>query len=123
MFYAKTLSEIGKLTEPIYLVVKNGVVQNFFGKKSSILEKIFNKQKNIKAKIIGEFGIGLNPKAKVCGIMLIDEGALETIHFGIGSNSTIGGKNKISFHLDHVVRKPTVIVDNQIIMKNGKIKV
>tara|TARA_B100000315_G_C14579667_1_gene589789 strand:- start:1510 stop:2478 length:969 start_codon:yes stop_codon:yes gene_type:complete len=118
-----TCGEIGKLNKPIYLIVKNGIIRNIFGTKSLILKKIFRKQKSLKAKIIGEFGIGLNPKAKVCGIMLIDEGALGTIHFGVGSNSTIGGKNKIPFHLDHVVKKPTIIVNNKIIMKNGKIKV
>ena len=74
-----------------------------------------------KSRIIGEFGIGLNPNAELCGMMLPDEGCLGTVHFGIGSNSTIGGKNEVSFHLDHVIKDPSIIIDGSKIMDEGKL--
>ena len=70
--------------------------------------------------IAAEFGVGLNPKAKLIGNMLQDEGALGTIHIGIGANSTIGGLNHVNFHLDHIIRNPTFFIDNKCIMENGK---
>ena len=54
--------------------------------------------------------------------MLTDEGCRGTVHFGFGSNSTVGGKNKVNFHLDLIMKKPTVYCDNKKIIENGKIK-
>jgi len=85
------------------------------------LHNLFNSQESHLKKVLAEFGIGLNPEARLCGSMLEDEGCLGTIHFGFGSNSTIGGKNKVNFHLDLVVKEPTIIVDDQKIMENGNL--
>ena len=113
--------EIGLLKDDIVLEIKEGMVQNIKGFQSELLESIFSKVRKNNAKIVGEFGIGLNPLAKLRGFMLEDEGCLGTIHLGIGSNATIGGTNNVSFHLDHVVREATVIVDNQKILEKGKL--
>ena len=116
------IKEIGKLKtkEPITLEIKNGKISKISGRKSKVLEKIYKDQKNKKAKIIGELGFGLNPNAHISGEMLIDEGIQGTVHFGMGL-STEGGKNEIPFHLDHVILKPNVFVDNKKIINNGKI--
>ena len=115
------IKEIGKLktNEPITLEIDNGKISKISGKKSKVLEKIYKNQKK-KAKIIGELGFGLNPNARISGEMLIDEGILGTVHFGMGL-STEGGKNDVPFHLDHVILKPKVFVDNKKIINNGKI--
>ena len=52
--------------------------------------------------------------------MLIDEGAANCIHFGFGSNSTVGGVNEISFHLDYVMRNANLYVDDKLCIKEGK---
>ena len=49
---------------------------------------------------------------------MFDEGAANCIHFGFGSNSTVGGKNEVSFHLDFVVKDADVKVDNKLIIKD-----
>lgn len=115
-----TTQEIGKLKSPIILKIEKGFVTNIKGKKGNVLKKIFSNN-NKKARIIGEFGIGLNHKAKIIGNMLVDEGSRGNIHLGIGSNSTIGGKNKVNFHLDHVIKKPSVFIDDCKIIDKGKI--
>lgn len=116
------IKQIGKLKEnnPLTLIISNGKIVKIFGKQKRILKKVYDNQKNEKSKIIGEFGIGLNPNAKISGIMLVDEGIRGTIHFGMGL-STEGGKNNIPFHLDHVILRPNVTVDKKNIIKNGKI--
>ena len=113
-------NEIGLLSEPIFMKVENGLVTDINGYISVDLTKLFDKDDNINYRKIGEFGIGLNPKAKLCGLMLPDEGCLGTIHFGIGSNATIGGKNNVPFHLDHIIKDPTIVIDNQMIMDSGR---
>ena len=55
-------------------------------------------------RFLAEFGVGLNPEAQLTGRMLDDEGCAGTIHFGFGSNATIGGRTSVPFHLDFVVK-------------------
>ena len=113
-------NEIGLLSEPIFMNIEQGLVTNISGLCSEKLIKLFDKDNNINYRMIGEFGIGLNPKAELCGLMLPDEGCLGTIHFGIGSNGTIGGKNNVPFHLDHIIKDPTIVIDNLMIMDKGE---
>jgi len=108
-------AKIGKLKSPITLTIKNGKIVKFEGNKkiTSVLEKLFtHKSKN---KILGEFGVGFNDKAKLCGIMLLDEGCFGTFHFGFGSNILLGGVNKSDFHLDLVIFANELSVDGKII--------
>lgn len=115
--------EIGLIKDKIIIEVKRGVISNIAPRagQAKIIKKIFSQDPA--RKVLAEFGIGLNPKARLCGIMLEDEGCLGTVHFGFGSNSSIGGKNKVNFHLDCVIRKPSVLVDDTLILSNGRIVV
>lgn len=113
--------ELGVLEKPITLSISNGKVVSFAGRHSAILRSVFSRVHNPRAYILAEFGIGLNPKAKLCGRMLEDEGAIGTCHFGIGSNSTIGGKNSVPFHLDHVIKFPTITADRIELMRSGSL--
>lgn len=69
--------------------------------------------------IIGEFGIGTNPGARICPNMLEAEKAFGTVHFAIGDSYGIG-KNKSKHHYDALVDKVTIIAKGKYIAKNGK---
>jgi leucyl aminopeptidase (aminopeptidase T) len=112
-------NELGLLTSDITLTIKGGYVEQISGEKSEVLTQIFNRLNNPKTRIVAEFGIGLNPLAKLKGSMLEDEGTLGTVHLGIGSNKTIGGLNEVPFHLDHIIRDATVSIDGTVFMENG----
>jgi hypothetical protein len=63
---------------------------------------------------IGEFGIGLNPGARVTGNLLEDEKALRTIHVAFGNNTDMGGgRNHSKTHRDFLVLAPTLEVTFQ----------
>jgi leucyl aminopeptidase (aminopeptidase T) len=51
--------------------------------------------------------------------MLTDEGALGCVHFGLGSNYTVGGLNKVDFHLDFVFRDASLSVDGKQLINLG----
>ncbi|MBU5690223.1 MAG: aminopeptidase [Candidatus Aenigmatarchaeota archaeon] len=72
-----------------------------------------------KARIVAEIGIGTNPKAKIIGNVLEDEKVLGTVHIAFGNNTSYGGKNKVQFHQDGIILKPTLIADDKKIIKNG----
>lgn len=77
--------------------------------------------------IIGELGIGLNPGARIVGVMLEDEKASETSHIAFGNNLDMdGGKNDSKTHRDYLFYKPTIIAtykdgSTRTILKDGKV--
>jgi len=111
--------ELGLIDDPLTLSVKNGRVYDVQGRQSGILNSVLDHSGEDANRVVAEFGLGLNPNAQLRGSMLEDEGCLGTVHLGLGSNSTIGGKNKVPFHLDCVVRAATVKIDNITVFKNG----
>lgn len=115
---------IGLLSEAVELTVEHGAVVKIdcvHKETRDTIRKIFADVGSPNAYVIGELGIGFNDKAELCGNMLIDEGAKGCVHFGIGSNWTIGGANKVDFHLDFVIRNATVEVDGEKIIEKGQI--
>jgi len=113
---------IGLLRENVMLKIENGCIKSI--KASPFLKKkislIFNSVPQKKSKILAECGVGFNPKAKLKGYMLTDEGAFGTMHFGFGSNITVGGLNDVPFHLDFVLKKPTIMVDGNTVIEKGE---
>ena len=78
--------------------------------------------RNNNASFIAEFAIGTNPTAKVTGVILEDEKALGTSHIAFGDNTSFkGGKNNSILHLDIIIQKPTIRLDNKIIMEKGEL--
>ena len=73
------------------------------------------------ARVVAEFGIGLNPEARVTGSIVEDEGALGTVHLALGDNLSIGGENRASLHIDMVLRDPVVELDGEAILKGRQL--
>ncbi len=83
------------------------------------LAKIFNTVKN--SRNVAEFGIGINPKARLIGNILLDEKVAGTCHIAFGNNVNYGGKINSKFHADAILLKPTIFFDGKLVMKNGKL--
>lgn len=116
-----TCPEIGLLQENVKLEIKEGKIHKITSDKyTKILEKILDISSK---KVLAEIGIGFNKEANLCGNMLIDEGSYGCVHFGFGSNITIGGQNQINFHLDFVIKQPTLMIDGIEVIKNGEFKI
>ncbi len=116
--------DIGVLREPVICTVKNGFITKIEGgKQAKILENDLLSQNNKNCFNIAELGVGLNPNATLSGIMLDDEGVLGTIHIGIGSNYTLGGKIVAPSHYDLLMWEPTIVVDGKIVQQNRDILV
>lgn len=65
---------------------------------------------------VAEFGIGTNDKAQITGTTIEDEKVFGTCHVAFGNNRFFGGTNQIDFHVDCVMRAPTIVVDQRLIM-------
>jgi leucyl aminopeptidase (aminopeptidase T) len=111
-------AELGLLTAPLTLQLKAGRVTEISGsaQAADMLQRLFDRAGKPETRWLAEFGIGLNPLATLSGHMLEDEGCAGTVHFGFGSNATIGGTIRVPFHLDFVVKDATVAADGKIIL-------
>ena len=108
--------------KPIRIEVRKGFAEKITGGREATLLKKAISGLGKKARNIAELGIGTNHKAKICGSVLEDEKVMGTIHIAIGDNQSMGGKVSVPSHIDGIITKPTVILDDKIIlMKNGKL--
>jgi leucyl aminopeptidase (aminopeptidase T) len=63
----------------------------------------------------------MNDKAKITGNMLEDEKVMGTCHIALGNNAGFGGKVNVELHIDGLIKKPTVSIDDKRVMNEGKL--
>jgi leucyl aminopeptidase (aminopeptidase T) len=54
------------------------------------------------------------------GYMLTDEKIIGTAHLAIGNNVTMGGINQSDIHWDMIINRPTILVGDELLMKDGE---
>jgi leucyl aminopeptidase (aminopeptidase T) len=115
--------ELGLIRDEIKLDIRDSkIVSITGGRQAEVLSQILHNFNDENVYWVGEIGIGLNPKCELNGNMLEDEGCAGTMHFGFGSNTGFYGTISSSYHLDMVVREPTIIVDGRCIVDEGEVK-
>ena len=106
---------------PVTLTIENDEVINISGLRES---KLLNESLNralLKSKYewgvkrLSEFGIGINPNAKIVGVTIVDEKSLGTAHVAIGSNAWFGGTVYAINHYDQVFKNPKIYVDDKLL--------
>lgn len=116
--------KLGLIKEPIRIEIKGSkVIDISGGKEAETLREVMASFNDPKAYHVGEIGIGMNPACELTGRMLEDEGCYGTVHFGFGDDRGFAGTNSCPMHLDLVFRNPTLDVDGNVILKDGKLTV
>ncbi len=113
------------LSEPVRLVFEKGRVTHVEGGAGAAhLQELIaegeRKPNGEWSRVIGELGIGTNPKARLQGNLMTDEKVAGTIHIAIGRNMLFGGENQAPIHEDGVVGQPTVRVDGELLIDGGQ---
>ncbi|MBM4249309.1 MAG: aminopeptidase [Euryarchaeota archaeon] len=115
------LAGIGILKRPVRITVRNGLAREITGGTQArafarMLEGAGAKLDTPdNAYNLAEFGIGLNPKARLIGNPLEDEKAIGTVHLALGDNSTFGGNTRAGIHVDGIILRPRVEVDGKVL--------
>ncbi|MFE5319007.1 aminopeptidase [Paenibacillus sp. NPDC056579] len=112
-----SVAGIGKLQSPLVITVEKGRIVSAEGADADRLLQILG---DGDGRQLGEFGIGTNDKARITGVVLEDEKVYGTIHVAFGSNNTFGGTIAAGVHIDGVVTKPNVYIDDKLIMESGR---
>ncbi|ASA23062.1 aminopeptidase [Paenibacillus donghaensis] len=113
-----SIAGIGALTAPVLLTVEQGRLVAAEGESGDRLLAMLG---DGDGRLLGEFGIGTNDQARITGVVLEDEKVYGTIHVAFGSNNTFGGIVAAGVHIDAVVQKPDVYVDEVLIMRAGEL--
>jgi hypothetical protein len=97
----KIISEDGKVKR----LIGDGLSQSVLGKVKRALST------DRMASVIGELGIGLNPKARIMTEFLESEKVYGTVHFAFGRNVDYptGGENTSANHMDFLMSEPSVV--------------
>jgi len=118
-----SMGNTGIIKKPIKMHITKGFVTKIIGtREARILRKqlaSFGK----KGRNIAELGIGTNHKAILTGNVLEDEKILGTVHIALGNNISMGGTCDIGVHLDGILLKPTLTIDDKVILSGGKIRI
>jgi len=116
-------SMVGKVKQPIKIVVKDGFATEITGGSSAeelerMIEPFGQPGRNV-----AELGIGTNHKARIVGSVLEDEKVMGTVHMALGDNKSMGGNVSVQSHLDGILLKPTLWIDETKIMEGGELKI
>lgn len=118
-----SVGSLGMVENPFKIQLKEGVIRELL--PLSTVDRVFEKFAKFcefdapATKTIGEFGIGLNPGAKIIGKMLLDEKVEGTVHFAFGDSYGLG-RTSSRFHTDLLVTKPSIFVEGECIMERGE---
>lgn len=111
--------ELGFLAEPIAVHFEDGrAVKIEGGAQAEELRRMIDGVEN--GDNLGEISIGTNPSARFLGNITEDKKQVGTVHFALG-NSVVGGKVKAPIHVDLLLLTPTVEVDGELLVQDGKI--
>lgn len=111
---------IGKLDSPLHMVISGGKLRQVTGEKSENLEVLLKNETN---GTLCELGIGTNDAAILNGVILEDEKVYGTVHIAFGTNTSFGGINKAECHMDGIILKPTLYLDDVLVIDEGMFKV
>ncbi len=113
---------IDNIDEPIVIDVKDGnLIDISGGEAAEQFREIIYDVNDDTTKNLAELGIGTNEKARLSSSLLEVEKVINTVHIAFGDNASMGGNIESPVHIDGVITKPTLKIDNKTIIKEGKI--
>ncbi len=116
-----SIAGIGLVNDPVYIEIVDGYAERITGKAEAEQLSAMLDSVGREGRAVAEFGIGTNYKAKISGLILEDEKVLGTIHIAFGNNISFGGKIDVPIHIDCVVRKASISIDEEVIMDKGRL--
>ena len=119
-----SMAGIGKIEDkPVKITVENGIAVEITGGKEArklneMIEVVGEKARNL-----AELGVGTNYRAIITGEILEDEKVAGTVHLALGNNVSMGGTVDVGFHVDGIITKPTLKIDDTCLLKDGEMMI
>ncbi len=114
------LAGIGTVGEPVRITVRAGLAADVSGGKEATAFAAMLEKVGAAARNVAELGVGTNDRAVLTGKILEDEKILGTVHVAFGNNTSMGGSVDVPFHVDGIVLKPTLTLDGEALLRDGR---
>jgi len=118
------ITQIGRLSSPVTMIFAEGrLVKIDGGGEAARLTQLLASLEDDNAYKFAAWGIGSNPGAALVGEDPSFEGEriFGWTHVSTGSNATFpGGTVRAKIHLDGIISRPTVYLDDELILQDGK---
>lgn len=110
---------VGKLDEPLIVRIESGTIASVEGPSADEFREVTAGEEC--ARRVAELGLGTNPAAEIIGTVLEDEKVYGTCHVAFGDNHGFGGTIECDSHLDGIVLKPEVYLDDKLVVSGGEV--
>jgi leucyl aminopeptidase (aminopeptidase T) len=115
-----SLAGYGELPTPTRVIVESGRAVEADGEAGRWLLETLDAG-GPGGRLIAELGIGTNPAATVTGNVLEDEKVRGTAHVAFGANVGMGGTTVAGVHIDGILLRPTVELDGELVLADGRL--
>lgn len=113
---------LGQPKQKVTLEIHNGKATGISGgAEADTLKEWLTNVKNFDN--FAEIGVGVNPRARRNGDWQEEKKRLGTTHFALGDNIYYFGKIFCPLHVDMVQYKPTISIDGESIMRDGRLTI
>jgi leucyl aminopeptidase (aminopeptidase T) len=121
--FERVVTDLGAISEPIRITVGNGHATAIEGGADAArLRRLIDGVPG--GTNIAELGIGLNPAARISDDITESKKREGTAHFALGDNAGgYGGVIESPVHLDGMLFDVTVIIDDDIVVRDGEVLV
>lgn len=113
---------LGRLDDPLVFEFEEGYAVDITGEEADRFRALLEPYGR-DAFAVAELGIGTNDAARLTGNVLEDEKILGTVHVAVGDNHSFGGTVRVPSHQDGVVLAPTVTIDDDLVLHDGRLLV
>ncbi len=114
------LAGIGTVGEPVRITVHAGLAVEVSGGEEAAAFAAMLAKVGAPGRNVAELGVGTNDRAVLTGMILEDEKILGTVHVAFGNNASMGGSVDVPFHVDGIVLKPTLTLDGEPLLLEGR---
>ena len=117
------ICQMGLPSEPIVMTIKSSRITSVNSGDPRITARIQHLIDTVEnADNIAEIGLGLNPASLLNGDFQEEKKARGTCHIALGDDLHYDGNHKCDVHIDMIMYKPTVIMDEIIVVDAGVVR-
>ena len=115
------IEKIGPVTEPFRLEVVSGqIVRVEGGAQAHALNDILDRKDPGGRNFAAELALGTNPACRLIPKSREVKKRLGQAHVALGDNLSLAGTVESAVHLDIILLRPTVALDDRVVLKDGQ---